>query len=270
MGNRKPIGVFDSGIGGLTVAHELLREVPGERIIYLGDTARYPYGSRSETAIRAMASECAGFLAKNDVKMMVVACNTATAYAFDHLKERYKQLPFIGVIDPCVTAIAEHIREGRIGIIGTEGTIACGIYERKIRQICPDIEPVSRACPLLVPLAEEGVLDGPIVDHVLDMYLKPFKRMRIRALILACTHYPFFKRRIEEYFDGRVFVLDSASWTAKSVATALRMNFITSGAGRVKMGKHRFCVTDYPEKFRRAARLFLGQDLACVEKVDLK
>ena len=269
MGNRKPIGVFDSGIGGLTVVREMLKEMPGERIIYLGDTARYPYGSRSEQAIRAMAGECAGYLVDRDVKMMVVACNTATAYAFEHLKERFRHIPFVGVIEPCTTAVAEHIREGKVGIIGTEGTIACGVYERKIRQLCPAIETVARACPLLVPLAEEGVLDGPILDHVLDLYLRPLKKSGIRALILACTHYPFFRKKIERYFDDKVFVLDSASWTAKSVQMALKMNFITSGTGRVKPGAHRFLVTDYPEKFRKAAGLFLGQDLAGVEKISL-
>jgi glutamate racemase len=269
MGNRKPIGVFDSGVGGLTVVREILSAVPNERIVYLGDTGRYPYGPRSQEAIRSMAHECIAALVERDVKLMVIACNTATAFAFDYLRAQYPDLPFIGVVDPCVSVAASQFSSGRVGIIGTEGTISCGIYEQKLRALSPGLETVAAACPLLVPLAEEGVLDGPIVDRVLDMYLSPMKARGVQALIMGCTHYPFFRGGIEAYFGGQVKVLDSATWTARAVQEAMEQRFIKSGAAPQPMKMHRFFVTDFPEKFRRTGERFLGQALPFVEKIRL-
>jgi glutamate racemase len=267
MGNRKPVGVFDSGVGGLTVVRELLREVPGERIIYIGDTARYPYGSRSKEAVCRMAEECIKVLVEQDIKMMVMACNTATAFAFDYLSKLYQDIPFVGVVDPCVEAVGAAVKEGQVGIIGTEGTVSGGIYEKRLKQMCPDIEPVPKACPLLVPLAEEGILGGPILDHVLDLYLKHLKKKNLKAVILGCTHYPFFKKQISAYFKGEVQILDSATWTAKKVSETLDELYIKSGASPIKMKHHRFLVTDYPEKFKKTGEQFLGQEIPLVEKI---
>ncbi|OGS34420.1 MAG: glutamate racemase [Elusimicrobia bacterium RIFOXYB2_FULL_49_7] len=270
IGNRKPIGVFDSGIGGLTVVREMVREMPGERILYLGDTARYPYGPRSKEAIQRMAAECVGHLVRRGVKMVVIACNTATAHAFEHLQKKYSHIPFVGVIEPCTAAVADHMRKGRVGIIGTEATIACNIYADKIKQLRPNIDTISSACPLLVPLAEEGILDGPIVEAVLERYLKPFRKKGLRALILACTHYPFFRKRIEDYFKGKVFVLDSATWTAQTARLTLEMNFMATDIERTDMNSHRFMVTDFPEKFKRLGGQFLGETMTQVESITIK
>jgi glutamate racemase len=268
MSDTRAIGVFDSGIGGLTVAREMLERLPGEKIYYFGDTARYPYGPRSREAVRRMAGECVAYLHAKRIKMMVVACNTATAFAFDHLQSAFAPMPFVGVVEPCVTAVAEEFDRGTIGVIGTAGTISCGIYRHTLKTKAPRLSTLSAACPLLVPLAEEGILKGPILDHVLDLYLRPFKG-KVRALILGCTHYPFFRKAIENYFKGRVRVLDSAIWTVRAVAETLLREGLVSGRRRVSMQEHRFMVTDLPEKFKRSGEFFLGRRLGNVEKVRL-
>ncbi len=269
MSDNRAIGVFDSGIGGLTVVREMMRMLPGEKIYYFGDTGRYPYGPRSREAVCRMSDECVSILHEKRIKMLVVACNTATAFAFDHLKRKYAPIPFVGVVEPCVTAVAHEFTSGSIGVIGTAGTISCGIYCDKLKERAPHLKTISVPCPLLVPLAEEGVLEGPILDNVLDMYLKPFKQKKIKAIILGCTHYPFFRKAIEAYFNGKVQVLDSATWTVKAVSEELAIQSLFSSKKRVSMKEHHFMVSDYPEKFRKSGEFFLGQKIHVVEKVRL-
>ncbi|OGJ86083.1 MAG: glutamate racemase [Candidatus Raymondbacteria bacterium RifOxyA12_full_50_37] len=269
MEKTRPIGVFDSGVGGLTVAQALMRELPREHIVYVGDTARYPYGNRSEETIRRMAEECIEYLLSHEVKLVVVACNTATAFAFEHLKARFPAVPFVGVVAPCVEAVVRGVAEGAVGVIGTEGTISCGIYERSIKARNPALAVYSRACPLLVPLAEEGVVHGPIVELVLDMYLKEFVPRGLKALILGCTHYPFFKQGISAYFQGKVDVFDSATWTARATAAELERRGLCAEREPVSVLDHRFVVTDHPIKFRKTGEAFLGQAISKVMKVTI-
>ncbi|HUO51035.1 MAG TPA: glutamate racemase, partial [Gemmatimonadaceae bacterium] len=184
-----PIGVFDSGLGGLTVVHELRRQLPAERLIYFGDTARVPYGPKSPDTVRRYAAEITEWLIAQGVKAVVVACNTATAHALPMLRERFP-LPVIGVIEPGARAAVRASASGRIGVIGTSGTIASGAYERAIRALRPGAEVTSRACPLFVPLVEEGWLDTPATRLVADEYLRPLAEHGCDALVLGCTHYP--------------------------------------------------------------------------------
>jgi glutamate racemase len=267
--DTRPIAVFDSGVGGLTVAKEIFRFLPGERILYFGDTARYPYGPRSREAVCRMADECVGILVARDVKMVVIACNTVSAVAYGFLREKYRNVPIIGVIDPCVSAVVREVRSGTVGVIGTAATISCGIYEDKIAALAPEITTLSKACPLFVPLAEEGITTGPIADNVIDLYLRPFKKKGIKAIILGCTHYPFFGDKINKYFLGKVKVLDSATWTARVASETLKTFGLGSGKKRVAMDEHHFMVTDYPEKFKATGELFLGSQIPLVEKVGL-
>ncbi len=267
--DSRPIAVFDSGVGGLTVAQEIMRALPGERILYLGDTARYPYGPRSREAVCRMADECVGLLVSRDVKMVVIACNTVSAVAYGFLKEKYRSVPIVGVIDPCVAAVVREVKKGPIAVLGTAATISCRIYEDKIAALAPDITTLSRVCPLLVPLAEEGITNGPIADHVLDLYLRHFKKKAIKAIILGCTHYPFFRDKIVKYFNGKVKVLDSATWTADSVAKMVQAMRIASGKKRVDLDMHHFMVTDFPEKFKSTGELFLGAEIPLVEKITI-
>lgn len=267
--DTRPIAIFDSGVGGLTVAREMLRVLPGERMLYLGDTARYPYGPRSREAVCRMADECIGILEKRDVKMVVIACNTVSAVAYGYLREKYRDIPLVGVIDPCVSAVVREVRSGTVGVIGTAATIGCGIYEDKIASLAPEITTLSKACPLFVPLAEEGITSGPLADHAIDLYLRPFRKKGIKAIILGCTHYPFFREKIEKYFLGKVKVLDSATYTARVAAETLKANKLESGLKKVPMDEHHFMVTDYPEKFKATGELFLGTSIPLVEKVAL-
>lgn len=269
MNDSRAIGVFDSGIGGLTVVREMLRMLPGERIYYFGDTGRYPYGPRSREAVCRMSDECISFLHRKSIKMMVIACNTATAFAFDYLKRKYSPMPFVGVVDPCVLAVSNQYQSGTIGVIGTAGTISCGIYRDKLLEKAPHLKTISFPCPLLVPLAEEGVLKGPILDKVLELYLKPFKRHHIKAIILGCTHYPFFRKAIEQYFNKKVQVLDSATWTVRAVIKELEANRLESSRKKVKMSEHHFLVSDFPERFRQSGEFFLGRKIPVVEKIRL-
>ncbi|MFH0921315.1 MAG: glutamate racemase [Fibrobacterota bacterium] len=264
----KAIAIFDSGVGGLTVAREIMRVLPGERLLYLGDTARFPYGMRSRETVSRMTDECVNLLLSNDIKLLVIACNTATAFAYDDIRERHPSLPVVGVIEPCVHAVASKIRSGAVGVIGTEGTIHSGIYAQKLKIAAPALKTYSVACPLFVPIIEEGIFKGPLVNHAVDLYLKRFKRTGIRAIILGCTHYPFFKTKIRDYFNGRVKVMDSATRTAAAVAEKLGVLGLRAPRRRVAFGDHRFMVTDYPEKFRRTGELFLGQTLL-IEKVTI-
>ncbi len=259
---HRAIGIFDSGVGGLTVCKEIIRQLPGENLIYLGDTARVPYGTKSAQTVERYALEAAGFLVEQGVKLLVVACNTASAVALPALRERY-QLPVIGVIEPGARR-AVHSLNRRIGVIGTEGTINSGRYEEAIRTLLPDAEVFSAACPLFVPLAEEGWADHEVARLASLEYLQPLIAAQIDTLVLGCTHYPLLRNTLQQVLGPSVLLVDSAEETARCVAELFR----AQGLERPEHGGQRdFYVTDVPTRFELVGRPFLGGELAKVAQV---
>ncbi len=254
--NKRPIGIFDSGVGGLTVFRELQKALPREDIVYIGDTARVPYGNKSKQTIIRFSRENTIFLMKKKVKCVVVACNTSTSLALEYLQKNFR-VPLVGVIDPAVEKALKVSRNGRIGVIGTASTIASRVYERKIVALSPRTKVYSRPCPLFVPLAEEGMNKGKIVGQVIEMYLREMKG-KIDTLILGCTHYPLLKKVIASYLKN-VYLIDSAREVALNTRSLLEEKKLNNA--RSKKGKREFYVTDEPVHFSRKARLFLGASI---------
>lgn len=261
--NERPIGVFDSGIGGLTVMHALMERLPRESIVYFGDTARVPYGPKSPATVTRFAAESVAVLAGRNVKIVVVACNTATAHALPALRERFA-LPVVGVVGPGARAAAAVTRSRRIGVIGTHGTVASGAYERALHAIDADLTVVSRACPLFVPLAEEGLTDHPAARLIATDYLTPFREDGVDTLILGCTHYPLLVEVIAETVGPAVRLVDSAEETAREVAALLGDRALARANGAAE---YRYLVSDLPEQFLRVGQRFLGRRLTGVEVV---
>lgn len=263
---ERAIGIFDSGVGGLTVLGELRRQIPGEELVYLGDTARVPYGTKSAQTVARYAREAARFLVGQRVKLLVVACNTASAVALEELAAVHR-LPVVGVIEPGARGALAATRTGRIGVIGTEGTIRSGAYERALRAGNPAVEVVSAPCPLFVPLAEEGWSEHPVARLAAAEYLAPLLRQRIDTLVLGCTHYPLLKRTLQDVAGPGVTLIDSAAETAKTVAALLA----EAGLERRRpVGvPPRYFVTDAAERFERVGGAFLGGALTGVATVTL-
>jgi len=260
----RAIGVFDSGIGGLTVLHQIIETLPHENTVYLGDTARAPYGTKSvETVLRYSFENCQ-FLIEKDVKLVVVACNTSTAIALGQLSEQLT-VPVIGVIEPGVRRATKSTKNKRVGVIGTEATIQSGAYTRALKSANPEIEVYSRACPLFVPLVEEGWTDNGIVEMTVSTYLGSLKQSGIDTLILGCTHYPLLKKSIRKYLGNRVRLVDSAEETAKEVEAQLKKESMARKAGR---GAHGFFVTDAPERFVKVGRRFLGEKVESAVRIE--
>jgi glutamate racemase len=230
MGAEDAIGIFDSGVGGLTVVHALLAALPGEHLIYLGDTGRYPYGTKSAETVTRYSVENADFLAGRGIKLLVVACNTASAVALPALESRY-EVPVVGVILPGARAAVARTQNRRVGVIATEGTIASGAYQRALRGLDAGLEIYTRACPLLVPLAEEGWVDGDVPRSVVETYLGSLRRSGIDTLVLGCTHYPLLRQVIAEAMGDGVALVDSAEETAREVAAALAAKGLGRTAG---------------------------------------
>lgn len=258
------IGIFDSGVGGLTVLHAIVQALPAEDVIYLGDTGRYPYGSKSAETVARYSVENADFLVERRVKMLVVACNTMSAVALDDLRARYA-VPVVGVIEPGAAAAAARTASGRVGVIATEATIASGAYTRALRAQRPSLELYTRPCPLFVPLAEEGWTDGPIPRSVAETYLGSLRTSGIDTLVLGCTHYPLLKAVIAGVMGERVALVDSAEETARVVARLLD----EQGLGRPGGAGHAsFFVTDAPERFVRIGQRFLGARVESAVRIE--
>jgi glutamate racemase len=261
---NNPIGVFDSGVGGLTVVKQLMKEMPSEDIIYFGDTARVPYGTKSPSTIKKFSIENVLFLLNFNVKLIIIACNTSSAIGLPFLS-RYFSVPIIGVIKPGAKAAIRSTRNGRIGVIGTTATIASKAYENEIKAINPGIKAYSRNCPLFVPLVEEGWAGDGIVDIAARKYLAPLKDKKIDTVILGCTHYPLIKQAIQDVMGKQVKLVDSAEETAKEAKSLLEecgMKYPGKRAGRVK-----YYVSDAPEKFLTVAKKFLGKSVKTAEQV---
>lgn len=265
-GADAPIGVFDSGIGGLTVVHELMRQLPDESIIYFGDTARVPYGNKSPETVRRYSREITHFLTDEGVKAVVVACNTATAHALDVLREE-SPLPVIGVVEPGARAAVHATRRHAIGVIGTRGTIASGAYERAIRALDPQVRIAAKACPLFVPLVEEGWLDSEASRLIACEYLTPLTRARVDTLVLGCTHYPLLKPLLGAVMGEDVRLIDSAEETAAETARTLAALDIEAEQG--SGATYRFIASDAPEQFLTLGQRFLGEAIDHVETLAL-
>ena len=264
-GMRQPIGVFDSGIGGLTVVKALIEELPSESIVYFGDTARVPYGTKSKSTIVKFSLENVEFLLRFGVKCIVIACNTSSSWALPTLRKYFK-VPIVGVIRPGALAAVRQTRTKRIGVIGTTATIKSDAYEGAIHRIDPTIKVFSQSCPLFVPLVEEGWLNGTISRQVAEKYLEPMLHHRIDTLIMGCTHYPLLASTIQQVLGSRVTLVDSAKQTAAEVRGVL----MGTDALRHQLGhpRYRFFVTDEPAHFNRLGHRFLGQVLGSVERVN--
>jgi glutamate racemase len=248
--------VFDSGIGGLTAVRELFRVLPRESVIYFGDTARLPYGSKSADTVTRFSLEIARFLVKQDVKCLVVACNTASSVALDTL-ERQLEIPVIGVIEPGADAAVAASPGGRIGVIGTYGTVGSGAYPAAIDSLAPTAAVISRACPLFVPLIEEGWFAHPVTRQVAEEYLIELRNAGLESMILGCTHYPLIAPLLAELMGPAVTLVDSGAEAARAVAAMLRER------GQLAAGppEHRFFLSDEPRNFTRIAESFLGRAL---------
>lgn len=269
----RPIGVFDSGVGGLTVLRALRARLPDESLIYLGDTARLPYGTKSHDTVIRYAVQAAGLLAERGVKLLVVACNTASAHALPELRRVFKDLPVIGVIEPGAQAACRASASGRIAVIATESTVRAGAYEQAILRLRPQASVQSTACPLFVALAEEGMVDGPIAEAIARHYLAPLFAERAMAvsdsLVLGCTHFPALADTLRKVVGDSVTVIDSATTTADVVERELASNDLLCRARAVR--PTRYLATDAPERFARVAATFLPWPLQPddVELVDL-
>lgn len=264
---ERAIGVFDSGVGGLTVLRELRLQVAGETLVYLGDTARVPYGTKSAPTVLRYAHEAARFLIQHQkVKLLVVACNTASAVALDDLRKSY-DIPVVGVIEPGAKRALEVTRNGCVGVVGTEGTVRSGAYERALRTARPDVVVHSAACPLFVPLAEEGWMNHEVALLAAKDYLAPLLAQGIDTLVLGCTHYPLLKKTLQEAVGPEVVLVDSAQELAKTVSLLLKNHQLLRQETPVE--SPRFFVTDIPDRFERVGGAFLGETLRNVTTVCL-
>ncbi|HEU4587390.1 MAG TPA: glutamate racemase [Gemmatimonadales bacterium] len=258
-GNNAPVGIFDSGIGGLTVARAIFAQLPGESTIYFGDTARVPYGPKSPETVRRYSIEILDWLLGQGVKAVVIACNTSTAHALEALRAA-SPVPVIGVIEPGARAATQVTRGGPIGVIGTVGTIASNAYARAIHTIAPAAQVEQTACPLFVPFVEEGWFDRPALELVAREYLAPLQGAQVDTLVLGCTHYPLLKALLARVMGPNVALIDSAEETALELARVLR----TCGIPAPERGPvtHRFVVSDDEARFRQVGARFIGERLA--------
>jgi glutamate racemase len=274
INSARPIGVFDSGVGGLTVLGALRRRLPREAMIYLGDTARVPYGPKSPETVAAYTGEAAAHLVAQGIKLLVVACNTATVHALADLERRYPDLPILGVVEPGAAAAAVASKSGRIAVIATEGTVRSGAYDAAIKRLRPEATVASRACGMLVALAEEGWAEDVVAEAILRRYLAPmFEQDPHRApdcLVLGCTHFPLFTPAIRTMFGPWVTLVDSSATVAEAAAVMLAARGLVRGDGPA-VPRPRYLVTDDPDRFARIASRFLGEriEAQAIERIAL-
>jgi glutamate racemase len=262
----RPIGVFDSGLGGLTAVREIFRQLPHESVIYFGDTARLPYGNKSRETVTRFSLEITSFLVRRNVKCVVVACNTASSHALDALQARW-EVPVIGVIEPAARAAVEVSPHGRIGVVGTLATVGSQAYAQELAKLAPAVALLQRACPLFVPLVEEGWLDHPVTRMVADEYLAELKEANLESLILGCTHYPLLAPLLAGIMGPAVTLIDSGAEAARATAAILaERGQLADG----KTPKHQFFLSDEPRRrsFARVAESFLSRPLPNVTVVD--
>lgn len=261
---NQPIGLFDSGIGGLTVAKAIKEKLPKERLIYFGDTAHLPYGDKSPDSIKYYSIRIAQFLLDNKCKMIVIACNTASALAYDTVKDFVGHRALVvNVIDPVVSKIASEGKIKKVGVIGTKGTIKSGIHAKKLTEARKNLEVKGLATPLLVPMIEEGFFNNKISKAVIDSYLSRPKLKKIDALILGCTHYPLIKQEIEEIYKDKVPLIDAADEVAEYVYRLLKKNSLLNTSA--KKPAHHFYISDYTEAFEKNTNFFFREKIKLEE-----
>lgn len=265
-----PIGVFDSGVGGLTVAREIMRQMPNEKIIYFGDTARVPYGSKSKDTVTRFSKQILHFLQTFDVKTIVVACNTASAYALEEL-EKECNIPIIGVIKPGAKVAAEVTRNGKIGVIATEATISSGIYTQYIKEMNKNVTVYGKACPLFVPLIEEGLWIDPVTDEIAKRYLTELIDLDIDTLILGCTHYPLIRSTLGRIIGEDVTLVNPAYETAIELKSLLReRGLLNEHHPALGENQYQFYVSDTAEKFKNFANSIIKYGILSAKKVNIE
>lgn len=259
MNSAAPIGIFDSGIGGLTVAHAVTKLLPNESLIYFGDTAHLPYGDKSATAIQAYSIKICNLLMQQKCKVILIACNSASAAAYELVKEYMgSKAKVLNVIDPVIKYIGENYAEKTVGLIGTKQTINSNIYKKKTDALDKDIELKSLATPLLAPMVEEGFFNNQISESIINQYLSDGNLANIEALILGCTHYPLIKNQIEKFYSGEVSVLDSSEIVAMALKNYLSENGLLSQS---TSPSHHFYVSDYTNSFEASTKMFFGENV---------
>lgn len=271
MDRNAPIGVFDSGIGGLTVAREIMRQLPEEKIVYFGDTARLPYGSKSRESVIRFSEQIIRFLKTKDVKAIVIACNTATSHALEEVRKK-EDIPIIGVINAGARTAVSVTKNGKIGVIGTEGTISSGTYGQVLREMRPGVEVYGKACPLFVPLVEEGLLHDTVTDEIAARYLSVLKGKYIDTLVLGCTHYPLIRSTVARIMGEDVTLVNPAYETAVQLKTLLKsmeMN-CDEGRGLTREEKYQFFVSDRAEKFSAFATSILPDEVKETIKINIE
>jgi glutamate racemase len=264
--NANPIGIFDSGVGGLTVAKKIFELLPYENIIYFGDTARYPYGPRSKEIVKKFSFQNVNFLLSQKVKFIVVACNTASALALEELRKSY-DIPMIGVVEPGASAAVKATRNGKIGVIGTVGTIHSGAYQKAIHRLASQLKVYAIPCPLFVSLAEEGYINKKATRLISQEYLNPLVKKGVDTLVLGCTHYPLLKNVISQTIGEKVKLIDSAEEIAKEVKNFLKRR----GILKTTNGKafRTFYVSDIPDRFIEVGERFLRGKITKVKRIDI-
>ncbi len=270
MDRNAPVGVFDSGVGGLTVAREIMRQMPDERIVYFGDTARVPYGSKSRDTVIRYSKQIIRFLKTQGVKAIVIACNTASAYALETVKKDL-DIPIIGVINAGARTAVNATHNGKIGVIGTEGTIGSGIYTEVMKQLRPEIEVVGKPCPLFVPLVEEGLLHDSVTDEIASRYLSVLKGKYIDTLVLGCTHYPLLRSTMRRLMGDDVTLVNPAYETAIELKALLMEHGLDCDPSISAEGeKYQFFVSDLAEKFTDFATSILPNEVKETRKINIE
>lgn len=264
-----PIGVFDSGVGGLTVAREIMRHLPNENIVYFGDTARVPYGSKSKDNIIRFSRQIIRFLETKEVKAIVIACNTASALALEVVREEV-EIPIIGVVEPGARAALEATKTKKIGVIGTEATIRSAMYEKIIQGIDPEVTVMGKACPLFVPLVEEGFAKHTVTEEIIDFYLASFLKTDIDTLILGCTHYPLLRSKIRAYVGDRITLVNPAYETAMDLRNLLQVHDMENTDTNQEHGMYSFYVSDAADKFKQFANSILPFDIETTKQINIE
>ena len=267
---QAPIGVFDSGVGGLTVAREIMRQIPNEKIVYFGDTARVPYGSKSKDTVTRFSRQIVRFLETHQVKTIVVACNTASAYALEDLEKEF-DVPFIGVVKPGAKAASVATRNGKIGVIATEGTIGSHIYSQYIKKIDPEATIYGKACPLFVPLVEEGLWEDPVTDEIAKRYLNELIDIGIDTLILGCTHYPLIRSTVARIMGDEVTLVNPAYETARELKEMLeKKGLLKETPVALGENKYQFYVSDGAEKFKTFANSIIKYGILSAKTINIE
>lgn len=264
-----PIGVFDSGVGGLTVVREMIRQLPNENIVYFGDTARVPYGSKSQNTIIRFSEQIIRFLKKKKVKAIVIACNTASALALDAVRDEF-DVPILGVVIPGARAAVEATQNLKVGVVGTDATVQSGMYTKIIHGMNPEITVIEKACPLFVPLVEEGFKEHKVTQEIIDYYLESIKRTDIDAMILGCTHYPLLRSKIRAYMGDGIQIVNPAYETAMDLKKLLKEQDMENDGRKAPHSYYEFFVSDAAEKFRHFANTVMPFDISKTNVVNIE